>query len=227
MRSAIKLLLFIIACGFLFTGCFLKSVHPLITQDEAILVDGLEGRWESGNQRWTFVNDLKNVPDLTIEGENYEGTVGIETEDDLVVEGPFYLVIFEELGGSEPDTSYFSAAVGEIGNNLFLDLQLFDFDMTDDSFAQAHLFKVHTFSRLTLNQDDLSIELFEDTWISDLIVQNRVRIKHEKVVESIAGEDEILITASSKELQKFIEKYGDDEDAYDDPIELTRVSNEL
>ncbi|RNC83231.1 MAG: hypothetical protein ED557_11040 [Balneola sp.] len=193
-----------------------------------MLVDGLEGRWESGNQRWTFVNDIRNVPDITINGENYEGTIGIEAEeDDVFIEGPFYMIIFEELSSSVPDTSYFLGAAGQIGNNLFLDLQLFDFDMRDDNFVDAHLFRVHTFSRLTLNQDKLSIELFEDSWITDLIVENRVRIKHEKINDTLAGESEILITASTKELQRFVKKYGDDEDAFDDPIELTRVNNEL
>ncbi len=205
----------------------MKSVHPLVNEDNAMLVDGLEGRWESGNQRWTFVNDIRNVPDITIEGEGFDGTAILEAEDAIVVEGPFYLIIFEELDDSEPDTSYFLGSVGEIGGNLFLDLQLFDFDLGNENFVQAHLFKVHTFSRLTLDQDELSIELFEDSWINDLIVENRVRIKHEKVVDALADQDEILITASTKELQSFIKKYGDDEDAFDDPIELTRASNEL
>lgn len=192
-----------------------------------MLVDGLEGRWESGNQRWTFVNDIRNVPDIIIEGEEFKGTVVFEAEDAIIVDGPFYFIIFEELDNSEPDTSYFLGSVGEIGNNLFLDLQLLDFNIENESFTQAHLFKVHTFSKLTLDQDELSIELFEDSWITDLIVENRVRIKHEKVEDVLAGRSEILITASTKELQKFIEKYGNDEDAFDDPIELARLNNEL
>ena len=33
------------------TGCFLKSVHPLVSDEEAILVEGLEGIWESARSK--------------------------------------------------------------------------------------------------------------------------------------------------------------------------------
>ena len=45
-------------------GCFLKSVHPLVSYEEAILVEGLEGIWESQDQRWMFMNDSEKFPNL-------------------------------------------------------------------------------------------------------------------------------------------------------------------
>ena len=39
------------------SGCFLKSVHPLITAEKAILVEELDGVYETDDQRWTFASD--------------------------------------------------------------------------------------------------------------------------------------------------------------------------
>ena len=200
------------------TGCFLKSVHPLVEEENAILVDGLEGIWETDNQRWTFVNDATKFPNLAqYLGEEIE--VDMEEDDDLGL-GNSYLILYENLKDLSADTAMFMGLVTELNNAYFLDLSVVvesisDLEESDSDFVDKHFFPVHTFSKMTLSEGQLNIELFQSSFISDLISSNRIRIKHEET------DDFILITASTNELRKFVEKYAHNEDAFEDAMEFT------
>ena len=65
-----------------------------------------------------------------------------------------------------------------------------------------------------IHDNQLDIEFFKSSFISDLISSNRIRIKHEKT------DDSILITASTSELKKFVEKYAHETEAFEKPLEL-------
>ena len=224
MKRLVKNLVLLAFALILFTGCYLKSVHPLVTEENAITLPGLEGRWETEDQRWTFIKNPNSFPDLDFSGLNFEGTVSFSADegDTIDISDPFYLIILENLQSTDSDSSLFIGAVGEIAGYNYLDLSLLDISLNaGDSFSQAHLFPVHTFSKIKVENSELSIEFFKDSWIEGLIENNRVRIKHEKV------DNDVLITASTKELQKFVEKYSDDENAFDDPLILTPPSDEL
>lgn len=217
MMKRIRLLLILIIIYLVQTGCFLKSVHPLVDEENAILVEGLEGIWETEDQRWTFVNDITRFPNLA----EYMGQgIDIESEDeeDLGL-GKVYLIFFENLQDLSADTSIFMGMVTELNGAYFLDLSVFaksiaELDESESSFVDNHFFPVHTFSKITLEEGRLDIELFQSSFISDLISSNRIRIKHEDT------DDSILITASTSELRKFVEKYAHDEEAYEDAMEF-------
>ena len=207
---------------FSFTGCFLKSVHPLVAEDDAVLLNNLEGTWLDGDELWTFVHNTANVSnyDFSVLDENYEmdivDSVKISNEYQFsdTVEGNLYLVLYQDLDSPEEEISLLIGSVGKIGNDFYLDLT--PFSLEGESLMMDHYFPIHTFSRISVEGESLNIEFFQSDWIKDLIESNRVRIKHEKT------EDEILITASTRELQKFVEKYAADEKAFDEPLTLTR-----
>lgn len=214
----------------LFSGCFLKSVHPLVTSKDAIFLEGLEGVWETDDQRWTFYNDPASIPTMNISGSNFLGEFSVESDTNSTVfsDQNIYLIMLENFEHSSPDTTLFIGFIGEFSGHNFLDLSLLEAGLSNDNFYSAHLFPVHTFSRISLHSDELNIEFFKDSWIKNLILNNRVRIKHERIPTQIADTDEdILITASTDELQKFVSKFSSDERAFDKPIELTRTINEL
>ncbi|MEO1021243.1 MAG: hypothetical protein AAFW89_01750 [Bacteroidota bacterium] len=192
----------------LLSGCYLKSVHPLVTDSDLVLIEGLDGRYESEDQRWTFINDPAKIPDLNIADMTFDGEEEEETPN-------YYIVLFENLQDISSDTTYFIGKIGSFNNHYFLDMFLFDLSGSSN-FMDAHKFPVHTFSRIRLDGNDLSIQFFEDSWLEDQIDNNRIRIKHEST------EDGILVTASTKELQRFVNKYADEEDAFDDAMILTR-----
>jgi hypothetical protein len=222
MRSIIKNTTYLTLILILFSGCFLQSLHPLITIEKAELIEGLEGRWETEDSRWTFFRDSKMVKDISLSGLSVSGDVkfSFDKGDILSKDDNSYFVIFEDLNKSVPDSVLLEARIGKINETYYMDITVSDL-FRDVTFENYHLFPVHTFSKVKLDEDDLQIELFKSDWISDLIQENRVRIKHETIGENV------LITASSEELNKFVKKYGQDEKAYEEPINLKRFRNEL
>ncbi len=208
------------------SGCFLKSVHPLITAEKAILVEELDGVYETDDQRWTFASD-KNpelVADLIRKYPDEEVSFDPGEEDSLGINA--YLVLYENKETENAIPILFVGTIGEINGDLFLNLKILDFSFGESSaFVDSHRFNVNTFSKIKVNEGGLVMEPFASGWIKDQIENNRVRIKHEAVYSDFDNSSEILITASTNELQKFVLKYGKEEDAYEDPITMKRMPN--
>ncbi len=209
----------------LVSGCFLKSVHPLVTNQDAVMIGGLEGVYETSDQRWTFASD--NTPKLIADlfREHPDEDISFEDETDtLGING--YLIRLEQLNESGSHPEYFIGIFGELNGDLYLNLKLLGIDLGfGSSFGNAHKFNVNTFSKVQYSNDQLVMEPFASSWIGDQIRNHRVRIKHEIVTSDFDDSSEILITASTKELREFVKKYGKEEDAYEDPINLKRISN--
>ena len=218
MTQYIKLFMISMGLTLLLNGCFLKSLHPLVTEEDAVAVEGITGVWEKDDQRWTFIREGE-YEDMTMTGKqgnaDYSISMTDSDDDSSKVEHNTYLVIYEDLNEAQVDSSYFFGSFAMLNGDYYLDL--YPFDLGSLNFTSSHYLPVHTFSKISLNEDSLVISLFKDSWIEEQITDNRVRIKHEKT------EDTILITAGTEELQKFIIKYGNMPEAYRDPINLNRV----
>ncbi len=210
------------------SGCFLKSVHPLFTAEEAILLEGLDGTFENGDQRWTFASD--NNPEMLAEliRRYPDDDISIEPGDEDSLKMNAYLIFFEETGEPNIPPVLFLGKVGKLNNQYYLNLKLFDIDFGMSATPLVtHKFNINTFSRIDVQDDELVLEHLESSWIKDQILNNRVRIKHEVVRSDYDDSTEILITASTPELQQFVEKYGGEEDAYQEPLTLKRVPYEV
>lgn len=214
MKRTIKNILYTSVILYLFTGCYLQSVHPLVPFKDAILLDKLEGRWESGDQRWTFINDPSHFT-----RNPFGGDIEMSEEDKKEFES-LYLIILEDLQSSSEDSVLLVGSIGKFNDEYFIDLSLFH---NDESKVEGYYnFPVHLFSKINIENEVLSLEYFESSWIKHQIENNRVRIKHEQNENG-----NVLITASTKELQKFVTKYSDDPKAFDEPLNLRRSSNAL
>ena len=212
------------------SGCFLKSVNPLVTTESAITVEGLHNTWESEDQRWTFINDPVSLPELNMEGPSFSGSITLESGGGATIfeDEHIYLIVHENLEKAQPDTTLFVGYIGDFEGDYFLDLSLLSIGSENDLFRSTHLFPVHSFSRLTIDDEKLEIEFFKDRWIKEQILDNRVRIKHERVMEGpMADEYSILITAGTPELRQFVTKYKSNERAFEDPLELFKVTDAI
>ena len=68
---------------------------------------------------------------------------------------------------------------------------------------------VHAFLRLSLEGDSLGISYLDDSWLKENIENDKIRIKHELV------DDDILLTASTKELQQLVVNCAEDKEAFE------------
>lgn len=116
-------------------------------------------------------------------------------------------------------TNTFDVHLVKLGKNFFLDFipdELEPKSLT--SFTMMHLVPAHTFAKLELSDDKMIIHPFDADFISEQIKNNRMRIKHE-----ITANNDVLLTANTEDLQKFVLKYADKEEVFEDGEIWTKV----
>ena len=216
---------------FLLTGCGIPSVHPLYEQEDLIKHENLTGTWENENGNSSYavmpVEDLRLMTEASSErmvlphepfaAEND----GLETEIAMSDEIVEFLRELEEkgLGNSylvqelqNPENVYLAGLI-ELDNGFYLDFSKINVD--SDSF----MFPVHIFMKTTFNDDELKFHMFSEDWLRELISNRQVRISHEMTMF-----DRFLLTASASELQKFVAKYGDMDEAIRDTDTYKKIS---
>jgi hypothetical protein len=186
---------------FLFiSGCVVFSFYPLYTQKNLFPNTLLLGNWidEDGTE-WNF--------EYAYKGKKIPGNA----------DSTSYVLTQKYEGEELPDSSVYSVHVIKLGQKYFLDFYLVNYD--DHIFLKSfHIIPVHTFAKLTVEENKLGIEWFNSDWLEDLMKKNRIRIRHEN------NGNNILLTAKPAELQKFVLKYADTEEAFKDGLQakLTR-----
>lgn len=116
---------------------------------------------------------------------------------------------YEVIHIDKEDTTYLEGRLGQLGDHYYMDFFIGD-DLELSDMEIFHLFPTHTFAKITFGGDEVIMEWFTSQWLEDLIKDKRIRIKHE------LANDSVLLTASTAELQKFIQKYSDEPKAFDD-----------
>ena len=181
-----------------FSGCVVYSFYPLYTEKDLFPNDILTGEWiDDDGESWNFEHAYfgKKVP------ENIDSTSYVLT-----------------LKSEEEGESEFSVHIIKLGGHYFLDFYLEEFFDDDNfDFEDLHIIPVHTFAKLELKDDHVIIRWFDQSWLEDLIKENKIRIHHEN------NGDVILLTAKPKELQKFVTKYVNSEEAFKDGMEAILI----
>lgn len=185
-----------------FSGCVVYSFYPLYTEKDLFPNDLMTGEWvDDDDSEWIFTHPFKGKKELGIR-DSLRYNLHLKTEEDGVIRESEFIVHVIELGG-----------------HYFLDFYLEEYVNDDElDLASFHIIPVHTFAKLTVRDDNLLINWFDQEWLQDLIEENKIRIHHEN------NDDFILLTAKPRELQKFVTKYVNSEDAFEDGLEavLTR-----
>jgi len=182
-----------------FSGCVVYSFYPLYTEKDLFPNELLTGNWiDNDSTSWNFEHAYI--------GKKEEGKI----------DSTSYVLMMKDKDNKE---SEFSVHVVKLGGHYFLDFYLEDFLGDDElELASFHIVPVHTFAKVAVTKNQLQINWYDQNWLEKLIKENKIRIRHEY------NGDYILLTASPKELQKFVTKYVDSEEAFKDGIEaiLTR-----
>lgn len=205
----------VISLVLLISGC-IPSIHPLYFNKDRLVLNELEGKWLSeSDDIWEFVK-IENEPSYTLSYSEHEQKGAVEKNS---------------------TTAIFEANVVKLGGHYFIDLYPGDNDYLEkmNSFLAVHLITAHTFLKLEVKDEQLVIYQMSPKWLEDLFKENKIRIKHETVVDeatvnspdnvfkSPMAHESIILTASTKELQKFITKYAEDEDAFGEPEILNPI----
>lgn len=187
-------LLICIGIALLLKACVIPSIHPLYTEDDLIINEDIFGLWREGGNSWDFQSYGERHGDSDMPAE----TISLVcTSNDEEAEFDLHLI--------------------KLGKYYYLDFIASDYDLKNE-LLDFHLMPFHNFARVEIKKEEIQIEFFNADWFADLLDNNKIRIKHE-YMEAL---DIYVLTASTRSMQKFIEKYGDDPEAYEDPIVLKR-----
>ncbi|MDX1941443.1 MAG: hypothetical protein SFU99_12875, partial [Saprospiraceae bacterium] len=75
----------------------------------------------------------------------------------------------------------------------------------------------HSFARVEFKNRQVIIRFFDYDFLKTLFEQQKIRLKHERL-----SNDNIVLTAPTEELQKFVLKYADEPKAYQEALVLKR-----
>ena len=179
---------------FLFLGSCIPSLFPLYFEKDLITNSDLIGIWKEDDSpnTWAFYPD----------------------EDKKS-----YNLWFTENDGREGVLGIFETHLFKLGNNYFFDFFPGENDELDEkinTLMEFHLVPAHTFAKVEISKDTIKILQFDMDHMEELLENGKIRIRHVRV------DDNIILTASTKELQEFFIKYSEDEDAFIDPIILIK-----
>lgn len=215
--------------GILVTGCGIPSVHPLYEPEDLIQQKELTGVWTSDDEDELFyvfsASDLKNnrakLPENVVVIEDDSVTGFTFTLNDMKIElnefeedlkENLYFIIESKEG--KIDGIYYAGLL-QLDSQYYIDL--FKARVEEDGFR----FPTHVFTKLEIQPDKLILQEFKESFVKELIRNQQIRIKHEY------ADDNFLLTAPSKDLKKFILKYGRETDAYGEKYTYNRVRQTL
>ena len=174
-------------------GC-VPSLHCLFTDKDLVFEEKLVGIWAEDNSEETW--EFKRYSDEA--DKRYKLT----------------------YTDSDSQSGEFVAKLGKLDEMMFLDLYPGDADINANDFYKHHLLGVHTFMKIEQIEPTLQIRMMNTDKMKEMLEAGPNLIKHEILEER---DSQILLTASTKELQRFMVEHAKDEGLFDEPSDMRRL----
>lgn len=195
MKTKFALIAILVIIGL--QGCVVKSIHPFYHEKDVIYKKEIPGQWmDTDSSLWVIKQHSKTI-----------GLFKPDTPDNS------YEIIYK----TDKGTASFSAHLFELNRQLYLDFYPLEIDCGNDM-ANFHMIGAHSLAKVSFPGGRIAISWYNEEWLADLLEKNKIRISHETVPFTEDNSDpqqmQYLLTASTDELQKFVEKYGSDPNAF-------------
>jgi hypothetical protein len=183
MKTKLKVVTFYLLAVVL-GGCAppVQSVYPLFSENELIFDPNLLGFWKATDSNTT--GQFSQI------------------EDQNACKINAYKLIITENDGNQGN---FLAGLGELQGNLFLEIYpdtSHTYNNQESGFHKQHLLGMYSFMRIEQIDPNLKVALMDYEKVSKIIEADPNVIGHE------FANDKLILTASTKELQEFVVKYG-------------------
>ena len=188
---------------FLVTGCIVTSVNPLYTQKDLVFDPALVGTWSEGEGKDTWSFEPAGGKKYKLLHTDEDGRIGT-----------------------------FEAHLLKLGKYQFLDLHLVDPGEKEEwqinqLAALALIMRPgHLFLKVSQIEPTLQWSALSEDWLNKLLEKDPKAIQHERIQfgSENTNDHRNVLTAGTKDLQKFVLKYADSEEAFGDkPSELKRT----
>lgn len=195
------------------TSSCVTSLQPLVTYDSAIADHKFEGTWEQDGQEYivqnVFNSDFykKNKKDLEKSREKNNGQLSEKDKKDSILFSKSYIIKYTK---NEIEYLLFGSMV-KLNGRVFMNFTPVDMKSIDSANkAEINLdnrLNSHTIARVEFSdKNKMKLDFIDGGYLHDQVKTGRMKIKN----ETDELYDTFLITASTRELQQFLEKYGND-----------------
>lgn len=195
MKTRIILLL----CGLLLlNSCVLKSLQPFYIQSAIHFEKALVGTWGDNKEGTWEIVSFKSI----IEKEKRESEK--LSKEELEVFEKYknaYTITYEKKN----EVASFIGMPFKINGKLFIDITPFEGGLEGaNQLLVQHLVRTHSVAKVTINEgQSIRFDWLDEAKIKALQKAEKINLKYEKT-----GLDEALVlTATSEELYKFLEKF--------------------
>jgi len=185
----------------IFLSSCLTTLHPIFTEKDLAYDSKLIGAWDTeneGKKGKVIISNLATENSLELPGNI------------SAIKQQGYFIIYKDENGKTSDQ--YIAFLARIGKHLYFDYYPADKkeDRKLDEFFGVHFVKMHTSYRVEILKDgSFELSQLDGSYVKSLIDEKKIRISHET-----DADDNTIITASTKELQQYLLKYGDEPSAY-------------
>ena len=124
-----------------------------------------------------------------------------------------YRLVYTDEEGRQGE---FKARLLRFEGNTFLDISPVRPPLSQNDFYKSHFLALHTFVKVNQSRPAVQISYLEPEFLKKTLAKDSSALRHEK----LGGE--ILITASTEELQAFLLEHLNTEGAFAEPINMKR-----
>ncbi len=195
----------------LISSCAVISFYPLYTEDVLKRDDRIIGKWSTIEEQGmhpskgdTLIWEISFRDKKWVKKHNAPYDRGSHQEVNQ-----YAYSLFIHYKSTPEDKVEFQLHLVELDGKKYIDFYPEEWSI-DNTILAFHLMGVHTFAKVDINDKYINIDWFDSDWFEQKLKENKIRIKHEK------NSGNILLTAQPKDLQKFVIKYSDDENAFDE-----------
>jgi len=185
----------------IFLSSCLTTLHPIFTEKDLAYDPKLIGVWNTENEGKKGKVTINNL--ATENSVELPGNIS-------AIKQKGYFIIYQDENGKVSDQ--YIAFLARIGKHLYFDYFPADKkeDRKLDEFFGVHFVRMHTSYRVEILKDgSFELSQLDGSYVKSLIDEKKIRISHET-----DADDNTVITASTKELQQYLLKYGDEPSAY-------------
>lgn len=213
------------------------SLQPLATYDTAIVDDRLAGTWNSDGQDYEvqkfFDSELfkyikkemdknKDIADKVFKGNVGKTLSNKEMEDFAPI---LYFRSYVIKYTKDKIEYNMLGSMVKLNGQFFINFSAIDFNTDKDNkpafeVTSTDLLATHTIARVQFaNSNTVKLDFIDGGFLYEQVKAGRMKIKNER--DDLY--DTFLITASTDELQQFIQKYGNDDRFFNKENSVTLI----
>jgi len=193
----------------IFLSSCLTTLHPIFTEKDVVYDSKLIGTWKMSEEGDKSPSVLTEKGQAVITNLATEGSLELPGNISAIKQKGYFITYWDEKGKI---SEQYIAFLARIGKHLYFDYYPADKkeDRKLDEFFGAHFVKMHTSYRVEISKDgSFELSQLDGSYVKSLIDEKKIRINYETDTD-----DNTIITASTKELQQYLLKYGDEPSAY-------------